>query len=205
MVLIHGNGILNGGIFSVAGTRNYNDDMFLPHASSRTRWCKLIPHNVNIFMWRLELDCLPSRLNLSRRELEIGHIGCALCDSQVKSFDHVMFGCVITTELWRLVRVRSGVNMPRCSSWSDWFNWFTNWQVSTDTKNRLYVIVSTLLWYIWKLRNNNLFCSSTLKKSTIFDSILLSSFNWLCIRDKKNRTFKKGLLFLVEIIKLKKI
>ncbi|GJY08582.1 hypothetical protein Tco_0375636 [Tanacetum coccineum] len=50
----------------------------IANSLSCTRWCTIIPRKVNIFMWRMLLDSLPHRLNLSSRGLDIDSILCPL-------------------------------------------------------------------------------------------------------------------------------
>ncbi|GJT84696.1 hypothetical protein Tco_1066413 [Tanacetum coccineum] len=54
-------------IFSVKEARRVIDDKILPSLATSTSWDKTLPRKVNIFMWRLILDRLPHRLNLSSR------------------------------------------------------------------------------------------------------------------------------------------
>nr|GEV86585.1 RNA-directed DNA polymerase, eukaryota [Tanacetum cinerariifolium] len=54
------------GTFTVKDARNLIDQKSLPSLPSAT-WEKSIPRKVNIFIWRLSLDRLPHRLNLSLR------------------------------------------------------------------------------------------------------------------------------------------
>ncbi|GJW62013.1 hypothetical protein Tco_0111348 [Tanacetum coccineum] len=52
-------------IFSVKEACRVIDDKILPSLATSTSWDKTLPRKVNIFMWRLMLDRLPHRLNLS--------------------------------------------------------------------------------------------------------------------------------------------
>ncbi|GKB84766.1 hypothetical protein Tco_0957038 [Tanacetum coccineum] len=52
-------------IFPVKEARRVIDDKILPSLATLTSWDKTLPRKVNIFMWRLMLDRLPHRLNLS--------------------------------------------------------------------------------------------------------------------------------------------
>ncbi|GJS50108.1 retrovirus-related pol polyprotein from transposon TNT 1-94 [Tanacetum coccineum] len=56
------------GEFSVSSARILIDDKTLGMVGSKTQWCKFVPLKVNIHSWRVKLNNLPTRLNLSRRE-----------------------------------------------------------------------------------------------------------------------------------------
>ena len=66
----------DNGIFTVGALRHLIDDRLLPSMDSATTWDESLPRKVNIFMWRLKLDKLPHRLNLSLRGIEIPEISC---------------------------------------------------------------------------------------------------------------------------------
>ncbi|GJU43241.1 hypothetical protein Tco_1200507 [Tanacetum coccineum] len=57
--------------FSVKSTRTLIDNAILPKAEVPTRWLKVVPIKVNVHAWRVCLDKLPTRVNLSLRELEL--------------------------------------------------------------------------------------------------------------------------------------
>ncbi|GKA98632.1 RNA-directed DNA polymerase, eukaryota, reverse transcriptase zinc-binding domain protein [Tanacetum coccineum] len=53
------------GEFSVAYVRRLIDERWLPEVSTRTCWIKVVPIKVNVHAWKVKLDCLPTRLNIS--------------------------------------------------------------------------------------------------------------------------------------------
>ncbi|GJV60665.1 RNA-directed DNA polymerase, eukaryota [Tanacetum coccineum] len=87
------------GDFSVKSTREFIDDSMLPKTDVPTRWVKSIPIKINIFAWRVSLDKLPTRLNLSLRGLDIRSIICPLCSIVVKSTSHLLFSCQLARQL----------------------------------------------------------------------------------------------------------
>ncbi|GJX15971.1 RNA-directed DNA polymerase, eukaryota, reverse transcriptase zinc-binding domain protein [Tanacetum coccineum] len=89
------------GTFTVKDARNIIDQKTLPSLPS-TSWDKIIPRKVNIFMWRLSLDRLPHRLNLSLRGMDILAISCSSCNANVESANHIFFECIIDSDLWKL-------------------------------------------------------------------------------------------------------
>ncbi|GJZ82902.1 RNA-directed DNA polymerase, eukaryota [Tanacetum coccineum] len=67
------------GEFSVKSARLYIDDYLLPSVGAPTRWVKEVPIKINILAWKVSLDKLPNRLNLSLRGIEISSISCPIC------------------------------------------------------------------------------------------------------------------------------
>ncbi|GKC50552.1 RNA-directed DNA polymerase, eukaryota [Tanacetum coccineum] len=62
---------LNGsGEFSVASARRYIDNNRLPDISSKTRWIKEVPIKVNVHAWKVRINGLPTRWNISRRGID---------------------------------------------------------------------------------------------------------------------------------------
>nr|GEU77626.1 RNA-directed DNA polymerase, eukaryota, reverse transcriptase zinc-binding domain protein [Tanacetum cinerariifolium] len=62
------------GEFLVASVRNLIDDRTLAEVGAKTHWIKYVSIKVNILAWRIKLNNLPSRLNLSRRGLDLDTI-----------------------------------------------------------------------------------------------------------------------------------
>nr|GEX70062.1 RNA-directed DNA polymerase, eukaryota [Tanacetum cinerariifolium] len=112
-------GLNHDASFSVGVTRNHIDDVILLTLPVVTSWCKILPRKVNIFIWRLRLDRLPHRFNLSRRGLDIQAIVCPDCSKGMEYNDHIFFSCDVALDIWRLVRIWLDVNIPLLNSHSD--------------------------------------------------------------------------------------
>ncbi|GKF84931.1 RNA-directed DNA polymerase, eukaryota [Tanacetum coccineum] len=87
------------GLFSVKSARVCIDDFFLPYMGVSTRWVNVIPIKINIFAWRMSLDKLPTRLNLSLCGIEIPSIICPICSIAGESSSHIFFQCHVAREL----------------------------------------------------------------------------------------------------------
>nr|GEZ84868.1 RNA-directed DNA polymerase, eukaryota [Tanacetum cinerariifolium] len=55
--------------------------------SSKTCWIKAVSIKVNMHAWKVKLDALPTRLNISRRGIDIESILCPMC-GKADSRDH---------------------------------------------------------------------------------------------------------------------
>ncbi|GKC67194.1 RNA-directed DNA polymerase, eukaryota [Tanacetum coccineum] len=110
--------------FSVRESRRIIDSKLLPSLVPSTSWDRKLMRKVNIFIWRLALDRLPHRWNLSARGIDIPSISCPSCNGNVESSSHVFFDCDFAKEVWKLVRNWSDIYIPSFSSFELWKAWF---------------------------------------------------------------------------------
>ncbi|GJR39510.1 RNA-directed DNA polymerase, eukaryota, reverse transcriptase zinc-binding domain protein [Tanacetum coccineum] len=61
-------------VYSVASVHNLVDVHTLDVDIVATRWNRCIPIKLNVFLWRLNLNKLPSRVNLDIKGIDIGSI-----------------------------------------------------------------------------------------------------------------------------------
>ncbi|GKA77457.1 hypothetical protein Tco_0783918 [Tanacetum coccineum] len=60
---------------------------WFPEVSTQTRWIKAVPIKVNIHAWKVRMDCLPTRLNISRRDLPlVGEVDFMDCKRSMNGF-----------------------------------------------------------------------------------------------------------------------
>ena len=142
------------GRFTISGARRHIDDFLLPSLSSKTRWYKFLPRKVNIFLWRLLLDRLPTRLNLPFRGIEINSIIRPFCCVGVESRNHFFLACQTAKSIWHLIRIWVDFHWPESTSIDELYSWLDSWNGSKDKKDRLHGIIATTLWWIWRLRND---------------------------------------------------
>ncbi|GJW18964.1 RNA-directed DNA polymerase, eukaryota, reverse transcriptase zinc-binding domain protein [Tanacetum coccineum] len=110
------------GEFTVASVRNLLDANSLPVVSSKTRWIKAVPIKVNIHAWKVKLDILPTRLNISKRGMDIESILCPLCEKNVESSSHIFFTCPISREIFHKVLLWWEIDVVMASSYDECSN-----------------------------------------------------------------------------------
>nr|GEU66298.1 RNA-directed DNA polymerase, eukaryota, reverse transcriptase zinc-binding domain protein [Tanacetum cinerariifolium] len=126
----------SGGFF-VASVRKLLDDKRLSVVSSHTRWIKAVPIKVNIHAWKVRLDSLPTRLNISRRCIDIMSILCPIYGSAVESPSHVFFDCQVAKDNFRKICRWWDVVFMEVSSYEEWITWIQNLSVSVKHKRLL--------------------------------------------------------------------
>ncbi|PWA76556.1 hypothetical protein CTI12_AA233780 [Artemisia annua] len=100
------------GIFSVRSARKIIDSSFLTSGNIVTRWCSNVPIKVNIMMWRLMWDRLPTRMNLAAKDIDIPSVLCPICNNEIESSDHTFFKCDTAVHLWRMLSRWCELNLP---------------------------------------------------------------------------------------------
>ncbi|GKD39680.1 RNA-directed DNA polymerase, eukaryota [Tanacetum coccineum] len=108
------------GDFLVKSVCNLIDDILLPKEEVPTRCVNVIPIKINVFAWRLRLDKLPTRLNLSIRGLKIPSILCLLCSILVESTSHIFFSCSLARQVRSKVNRWWELDDPDIHSYEEW-------------------------------------------------------------------------------------
>ncbi|GJZ47453.1 RNA-directed DNA polymerase, eukaryota, reverse transcriptase zinc-binding domain protein [Tanacetum coccineum] len=164
------------GEFTVASVRNLLDANSLPVVSSKTRWIKAVPIKVNIHAWKVKLDILPTRLNISKRGMDIESILCPLCEKNVESSSHIFFTCPISREIFCKVLLWWEIDVVMISSYDDWLELLLSIRLYSKHNELFEGVCYVLWWYIWNFRNKSIFCSACPLKALIFEELLASLF-----------------------------
>ncbi|GKA98526.1 RNA-directed DNA polymerase, eukaryota [Tanacetum coccineum] len=122
------------GDFSVSSIRRKIDEMYLPNSSESTRWVKCVPIKVNILAWKIRCDGLPTRINLSRRGIDIHAISCPICDCGVESSEHLFFSCKTIQEIGKKVVRWWNINYVEVNSYEEWKTWLTSCRMASKLK-----------------------------------------------------------------------
>ncbi|GKB44769.1 RNA-directed DNA polymerase, eukaryota [Tanacetum coccineum] len=111
----------SAGYFSVKSIRTLIDDSFLPSVGNETRWINVVPIKINIFAWKVCLDKLLARFNLSLRGLDILSILCPICHSAGESSSHLFFSCNVARLLQSKVARWWDLVIIDIHSYDDWY------------------------------------------------------------------------------------
>nr|GFA41195.1 hypothetical protein [Tanacetum cinerariifolium] len=171
------------GGFSVTFARAFVDDTMLEVDYVATRLNHTIPIKVNVFLWRLHLNKLPSRVNLERRGVQIDSILCQTFD--VETVNRIFFNCEMAKDLWSLSAKWWDLDISICANISEWYDWLDVVRVAAMVRSALEGVGGTLFWSIWNFRNQLLFSCPPSKKATILDFIISQSFLWFSSRNPK--------------------
>nr|GEY82250.1 RNA-directed DNA polymerase, eukaryota, reverse transcriptase zinc-binding domain protein [Tanacetum cinerariifolium] len=172
------------GEFSVASVRRLLDDSLLPEVSSKTQWINAVPIKVNVHAWKVRLDCLPTRINISCKGIEINFILCPNCGKAAESTSHIFFGCSMVRELYRKITFWWDCSFVELSSFEEWVEWISNLRMQANLKRLLKGVCYIMWWFVWSFRNKTLFGLGCPLKMALFDDIVTRLFNWCRFRCK---------------------
>ncbi|GJR20021.1 RNA-directed DNA polymerase, eukaryota, reverse transcriptase zinc-binding domain protein [Tanacetum coccineum] len=106
-------------VYTVASMRKLLDDHRSSLVSSTTRWVKYVPIKVNVFAWKVKMNALPTRFNISRRGIDIESILCPLCDSGAESSNHLFFNCTVARHIFSKIVLWWDVVYKEVNSYTD--------------------------------------------------------------------------------------
>ncbi|GJX31581.1 RNA-directed DNA polymerase, eukaryota, reverse transcriptase zinc-binding domain protein [Tanacetum coccineum] len=131
----------SSGDFSVASIRKAIDVKRLATGTSKTRWIKYVPIKTNVLAWKIKMDALPTRFNISRRGMDIHSLACPICDNGIESSDHLFFKCDMSRQLAIKVSSWWNVNYEDINSYNEWSSWITSLRLKNKTKAMFEVLI----------------------------------------------------------------
>ncbi|GKA72959.1 phospholipase-like protein [Tanacetum coccineum] len=164
--------------FSVASIRKIIDDNRLSTMDTKTLWNKCVPINVNILAWKIKIEALPTRFNISRRGIDIDYILCPICECGVESMRHVFFSCSLVRQIVRKVCSWWDIMHIDVNSYVEWVNWMNSLRLKSKSKLMIEGVFYVVWWHVWTFRNKLLFEDKKPLKAIIFDDVVSRSYYW---------------------------
>ncbi|GKB30695.1 RNA-directed DNA polymerase, eukaryota, reverse transcriptase zinc-binding domain protein [Tanacetum coccineum] len=172
------------GEFSVASIRKIIDDNRLSTVDTKTLWNKCVPIKVNILAWKIKIEALPTRFNISRRGIDIDSILCPICECGVESARHVFFSCSLVRQIVRKVCSWWDIMHIDVNSYVEWVNWMNSLRLKSKSKLMIEGVFYVVWWHVWTFRNKLLFEDKKPLKAIIFDDVVSRSYYWCKFRCK---------------------
>nr|GEX16569.1 RNA-directed DNA polymerase, eukaryota [Tanacetum cinerariifolium] len=178
----------SSGEFTVASVRKLIDDNWLPEADNKTRWVKYVPIKINVHAWKVMSDSIPTRFNISKREISIDSLSCVLCDNGVETSNHLFFSRCFVRQVFRLIMRWWDVPEAEFESYAGWLDWLVNLRFQLKKKMMFEGVFYVTWWMLWTFRNKIIFENKTPLKATFFDDAICYSFSWRRSRCKASFT-----------------
>jgi hypothetical protein len=161
--------------FLTASDTNLNEgfDSFL--------WLKAVPLKVNLFVWRLFLNRLPTKDNLFRRgAIDAAQLSCAALCGDLEDRDHLFFRCGVYGRIWLLISKWLGFESAFNATPSTHAYQFCGLgDFSKNSRTVFAILWISVLFVVWKDRNNRIFQNRSDQIETLAEKVKLQTFWWL--------------------------
>ena len=142
-------------------------------------WDTKIPPRALTFAWRLLWDRLPTKENLSRRNVDLVNDLCPFCQSSFESASHLFFSCHKVMPLWW--EFNTWVKKDRALHCRPMEHFLQQYSIAgskaSNTRRKIWWIAATTS--IWKLRNDVIFHNQPFQISKLVDNTNFLTWSWL--------------------------
>ncbi|CAL9244955.1 unnamed protein product [Arabidopsis halleri] len=136
-------------------------------------------------MWTANLDRLPTKSRLLGWGMNIDPT-CGLCSLHLECRDHLLLSCDFALFIWNAVCIRLQLPQVSFSSWPDLLDWTRTKHVNSPSTLRK-LVAQSVIYAIWKQRNNHLHNQTYILPSLIFKEIDREIKNSITARRLKKR------------------
>ena len=144
-----------------------------------------MPKKINLFIWRLVRDGIPTNINLFGRGVDVNFFSCKLCSSGIDVTSHLFTNCDITKATRSLINDWIHLSIPEMAP-NNLITWVKALNINGVSRKILESIIYIWWWHLWKERNNVVHNGSHDDVSKIFNSIVATAFLWISNRDRKH-------------------
>ncbi|KAF5784203.1 putative RNA-directed DNA polymerase [Helianthus annuus] len=148
-------------------------------------WCSWVPLKCNIFVWRAELDRIPTVEALHRRGITVENPGCCFCDEGADSVSHLFTSCPFSLRLWEKITLWCRVTRFFIFSFRDLVEVHNHGTGSESEKKAIQGVIFTACWLLWKARNEARFSNKRRSVEDLFCEVRSVSFVWFKYRRKR--------------------
>ncbi|KAL4568456.1 hypothetical protein LXL04_024069 [Taraxacum kok-saghyz] len=125
------------------------------------------------------LNRIPLSNNLSSKWIQVTSLQCKMCLLENENVDHVFFRCDYALSLWLWLCNWRGLMGIVPIDHVSFSASVINCNGDVETKKMLFSLGYTVLWLIWKERNERFFGTRIKKAMQLADDIQLFTFNWI--------------------------
>ena len=120
-------------------------------------------------MWVANYDRLPTQARLAAWGLPIAP-ACPFCTRYDETRDHLMLTCAYSYEVWSEVMRRCQPPPSMITTWSELLSWIRSSRSKSLTLLRK-IAGQTVIFHLWKQRNNLIHNQASLSSATVFHGI----------------------------------
>ncbi|XP_022041395.1 uncharacterized protein LOC110943975 [Helianthus annuus] len=173
------------GVFTVGSIKYILSSVGRSSPENVFEWNSWVPKKVCIVAWRAEMERLPTKSALARRNVPVPDQLCVLCGDYVESCDHVFVSCHFAQTVWQNLAAWLKMQPVIAFGIKDLLTLHAS--ISGSRKRKVvHAIALVAFWCVWKLRNDIVFRQAAPNITRTLDEIKSMAFLWIKSRAKLN-------------------
>ncbi|XP_022007790.1 uncharacterized protein LOC110907064 [Helianthus annuus] len=147
-------------------------------------WNNWVPKKVAIVAWRAEMDRLPSKCALLRRNIPVQNDQCVFCGECSETSEHIFLTCQFAQIVWQIIA--DWCNIPPIFAF-DISDLLSPTGVPASSRKKwkaVHAIVLVTFWCLWKMRNESVHRQGVPNVTRIVDEVKAMAFLWVKNRSK---------------------
>ncbi|GKB14899.1 reverse transcriptase domain, reverse transcriptase zinc-binding domain protein, partial [Tanacetum coccineum] len=148
-------------------------------------WNNLVPKKVNITSWRVVMQRMPTRSNLSNRDIDLDSVLCPICNEEIETEEHLFVKCEIAKKTWTEVLKWWNICNVRLENINDIFSLKNRVNFSPSTTKIFDAVIHSTIGILWRFRNYTTLAVKRPSKDLILNDVKQFTFSWICNRIKK--------------------
>ncbi|CAJ2669139.1 unnamed protein product [Trifolium pratense] len=143
-------------------------------------WNSPAPSKVIAFSWQLLHDRVPTKDNLLLRGIIQNILGgnCVWCNVSPESSSHLFLRCKVAHSVWYAIFKWLGVVIVMPPNFFHLFACFEEAASTKKTRQGFRLVWHSVLWAIWRARNNMVFNNLEVKPCEIIEEVKVTSWKW---------------------------
>jgi hypothetical protein len=154
-------------------------------------WKSPAPSKVIAFGWRVLLNRIPTRVNLSLRNALPPEVStmCVFCNLKEESATHIFLHCDVASLVWaRVMRWFDCSFLIPPNLFVLWDCWSEGGSANKATKG-LWLVWHTTIWVLWVKRNDLIFKGINYVVEEVIEEIKVLSWRWMLDRSSTPSCF----------------
>ncbi|KAJ0788215.1 putative RNA-directed DNA polymerase [Helianthus annuus] len=147
-------------------------------------WSSWVPLKCNLFAWRAEMERIPTKVELRKRNVALEDDFCPMCGSDLESASHIFTACIFVTKVWSMITRWCKVPELVAFTVRDILESHNFCGLKGRMLDAFKGIALITCWQIWKARNERIFSNIVRKEEDIVSSVIAIGFLWFRNRSK---------------------
>ncbi|XP_021995933.1 uncharacterized protein LOC110893121 [Helianthus annuus] len=171
------------GSFSVASIKRVLGSVGRTRTDKVFEWNSWVPKKIGIVAWRAEMERLPTKCALARRNVAVPDRWCVLCGEYEETCDHLFVSCHYSQSIWQNLASWCRLQPIIAFGMNDLLTLHAS-SLGPRKRKTIQAIVLVAFWSIWKVRNEVVFRQAVPNFTRTLDEIKSMAYLWIKNRSK---------------------